>query len=432
MKRRKLSSLIAVVLGLFALVAETGCAPEKAPAGGSGEVAIEDLNSEEMAIRVAEMLQVTDTLDRVRQTVALMDALNEDNLPGAIEAYQKDLNRVQPHESRLFANAWARIDPKGALDRMQETWTYPKIAFPAVEEAAYVWALSDDAAGARAYVDPSMGSVVEKGRAPTNFLVLAVLKALAVGGELEELTGLLEGLKDSPNRDMFLTDILIELNRGQGMRVMRDWINSMSWEADNELKYSALRRGLDWSSQMNGEFAASWYEEVESDSDSDAHAHKVMPMAVVNWSVRDPGPAMQWLGKRPPSETRDQLIRTVAVGWLTRRPELAEPWILEQLDDELMRDRLILPLANLYLSARKYEQALEWCQQIPRDYERNISLSVVLSEWTRLDEGAAAAYITEHKVSDSVVAGMRKRLGGPVNVQRRQATTDSESGDQGG
>jgi len=364
---------------------------------------------------VAEMLRMTDTLDRVRRTIALMDALDAENLPGAIEGYEDNLTRVEPHESRLFANAWARIDPRGALDRMLEAWTYPKIAFQSVEEVVYVWARSDDAAGARAYVDPSIAAA-NKRYSPTSSTVLAVLKALGVAREYAELTRLFEALAEDPSRELFLTEVMIEMNRVDGIPSVKAWIASVPWDIGDGLKKSALNRGLDWSSKMSGEVAASWYEEIESHPE----AIDVLPMAVAGWGVRDPSASMVWLAERPASRTRDQLLRRIAVGWLDRRPEQAEPWLLETLDGKEIWDLILLPLTNFRLGQHRYEEAVAFAERVPNERERNHVLAIVLRKWSEFDEAAVEAHIVEANVPDSVVAQMRKQLEGPIRTKRRK------------
>ncbi len=414
--------------GFLVLAIALGCSPESpdSRSGTTGLSQVGDLDSEQMKIAIAEMLRMTDTLDRNRRAVELMDALDEDNLPGAIEAYEEDLTRVVPHEIRLFANAWARIDPKGALDRMLDTWRYPKISFQSVEEAVYVWVRSGDGAAARAYVDPSIDSTRLQGRTPTKFMVQAVLKALAVEGEYEELTGLFESLEDDGNRQLFLTEVMIEMNRVRGLSVVREWIETIPWDSPSDLKFSALTRGLDWTSKMSGQIAAAWYEEIEDQP----RAIELLPVTVAGWGFAAPEQALPWLAERPDSAIRDQLMRRAASGWLSRKPEEAERWLIERLDQPLMRDRMLVPLANFRLTQRRYLEALEFAEQVPNPTERDHVLANILTEWSRLDSAAVEAYIADEQVSDTVVASMRKNLEAPIRLKRRPAAKPA-AGEEG-
>lgn len=393
-----------------------------------GRAALQDLDNEGMKAAVDEMLSTTDTLDRNRMAIALLNSLTAENLEGAIEGYEKDLARVPPHESRLFANAWARIDPRGAVDRML-AWEYPKITFQSVEEAVYVWARSGDAAGARAYVDPSIDSAKIQGRAPGKFMVMAVIKALAVAQEYDEMTALLSSLDDDTSRDLVLTEVMIEMNRVHGLSETKSWVNDMSWDTPNDLKIGALRRGFEWTSQIDAAEMAAWYEEIESNP----RAIELLPNAVARWAVRGPEEAIPWLVQRPPSAARDQLIRQTATGWLGRKPDEAEAWILSQSDaDETMRKLMVLPLVNLRAAQRRYPEAIGFVEQIEKEDEREFALTVVLVEWHRLDSEAAEKYIQEAGVSEAVESGMREKLDAEIKVKRRRAVAPPASPRQDG
>jgi len=58
-----------------------------------------DLDSAAMQVEITKMLKTTDTLDRHRRMVQLIDAIDEDNLPGAVAAYNENLARANPHEA---------------------------------------------------------------------------------------------------------------------------------------------------------------------------------------------------------------------------------------------------------------------------------------------------------------------------------------------
>ena len=418
-----LGALSVFVVMVIVMSAPLGCKPAEESTAKGAHATPERLDSDAMGLAVGEMLRMSDTLDRNRRLVGLMDALTQENLPGAIAAFEKDLTRLDPHESRLFANAWARIDPKGALDRMLEAWVYPRIAFQSVEEVVYVWARSDDAASARAYVDPAIEEGSLPGRSPTNYTILAVLKALAVAEEYGELTTLFESLAEDPKRDHFLTEVMIEINRTQGLDAIRKWVATLPWEFANGLKSAALAQGFNWTSKMSGEVTGDWYEEIEGSPE----AIPLLPKAVENWGVWDPAGSMDWLVKRPESQLRDALIREIAVGWLTRRPDLAEPWILERLEEEYSRDRFLLPMTQRRIAERRYDDALVFAKQVPRKPERDYAIAGVLLEWMRLDPEAVEKYFVEAKVEESIVADVRARFDSPVRIKRRQAKQPSGS-----
>jgi len=135
---------------------------------------------------------------------------------------------------------------------------------------------------------------------------------------------------------------------------------------------------------------------------------------------------MMWLTERAPSGLRDVLLRRIAVGWLDRRPEEAEPWLLENLDDELLRDRMLLPLTSFRLGQHRHEDAIAFAEQVPDENERNYALTTVLVQWSQFDEAAVETYIVEAKVADSIVARMRTKLDGPIRTKRRKVKSAPE------
>lgn len=403
---KSLVTCVAIASLLIVSMIVLACSPPGSATGGAGQPLV--LDSAEMKSAVQEMLKTADTLDRHRRMVELMDAINADNLPGAIEGYESDLSRVDPHEIRLFTNAWAQIDPKGALDRILDTWRYPRINNQAVLEVVYVWARSGDRAAARAYVDPSFDGPIPSRESPTKFMVLAVLQALAENGDYEQLTDMLASLEDTGDRELFITEVMVEMNRGNGSGSVKAWLDSIPWDAPKNLKFSTLKRGLDWVSKMSGPAAAAWYEEIESEP----RAVEVLPMAVKSWGVRQPGDAILWLGDRQTTTVQTALIREIARSWFQRSKEgaaEAEAWVLEHLEVPVVRDNLILILANHWAVEARFEESIEMAKKEPEPSRRELALAAVLREWSKLDDPAVEAYITSKQVSDSVVSLYRQQ-----------------------
>ncbi len=402
----------------LAVLLWVGCSPPPAGSekGGSGPQLI--LDAHEMKVAAAEMLTISDTLDRHRRMVELMDAMSPENLPGAIAAYEANLSRVDPHEIRLFTNAWAQIDPRGALDRILDHWRYPKINNQAVLEVVTLWVNSGDSEAARAYVDPSFDGPIPSRRSPTKFMVLAVLEALAVAGEYDGLTQMFGSLEDDADRELFITQVMIEMNRSGGDGSIKGWLDSIPWDAPKGLKFSTLKRGLDWVAKLSGPTAALWYEEIESQPG----AVELLPMAVKAWGVRDPGASILWLEDRQLTVIRTKLVREIGRGWLVRRPAVAEAWLASRLDVPIVQRDLLLVLANHYAGLRRFEEAAELARQSPDGTRRRRALVALLRKWSSFDDEAVEAYLEEGNVSQAVIESYRKKMAeNPIKVRRRRA-----------
>lgn len=406
---RMLLSAIAVAILLGAL----GCGSADGD-GGQSSGASNELDSEGMSAAVEAMIKTADSRDRVREMVRLADGLTPENLPGALEAYERDLARIDSHEIRIFTNAWAKLTPKRALDRIRSKWRYPQISFQAVEEVVYVWARSDDAAAAREYVDPSIESD-ERNRASTNkFMILAVLKALVAAGEPEELTKLLGSFEAGGDRELWLTEVMIEMNRVGKTFSTRKWVDSIPWDAANGLKLSALSRAMDWTAKVDPKSAAGWYENIESDP----RTLGVLGSVVSSWGVYEPAEALLWLADRKASLERDKQLRFVAFGWLSRKHNAAEAWMLDHVSNEVILDRTMVLVVNERLKKGYFQEAYELAPQIPNQLEREGALAGVFVMWIQNDPTTARDEMKKANVSKAVREIIARRLRSGVTLSR--------------
>ena len=384
-----------------------------------------DLTADEMESAIAEMLAITDTLDRNRRLVQLMDSLNEDNLSGAIVAYKKDLSRVDPHEARLFANAWAKIDPYGAVDGILE-WRYPRIQNQATLEAVFEWVRSGGGDDARAYIDPHFESgEIETRRSPTKFMYLAVLQGLGVAKEWDRLTQMIVDHGDDGDRELWITEVMVEINRANGLDAVKEWANSIPWDAPKNIKASVLRRTLHWIAGLNGEDAARWWEEFEQEPG----ALELLPMAVKTWGVRDPGAALTWLLGRDEGPVRSGLMREIVRGWLSRaaETEAAEAWLAENLSNPDVALPTAVTYANFLVEEARFREAADTVQNFALEQHKQRAMVGALVNWAEADAAAAAAYCEETGVSETTVAAYQRRLAEkPIRVQRNKVADAPE------
>lgn len=402
---------------LLAGLCAAGC--DRPSSSASRSVVGTDLDSADMKAAVLETIKASDTLERNRRWVAIADALDEQNLPGALEAFDEALNHVDEYEVRLFANKWARIDPEGALNHITSTWRYPKATNQAVNEIVYVWARNDSEAAAE-YVAPSFDGPITERRSPKKFMILATLRALAAEGDLDELTRVLSTLEDDGDRGLWLTQVMREMNRARGNDVTQAWVESIPWDTPNNVKRAAFNRALDWLARISPTAAAEWYEEFEGERD----ISELLRPVVNAWGVQDPGAALLWLSDREKSATQASLAREVYRGWFDWGPEYgeeAEAWTLAHRGVPIVEDHLVMMLGNVYVHRKRYEEAAELVASARPDLMR-VGLPIVFAEWATLDENEVAAYIEANQVSEEIVDAYRTRVENrPVKVQRRRA-----------
>ncbi len=405
-------AVLKATLLILALISSTagcgdGSAGRSQGADGYGPL---DLDAAAMEAKVTEMLETADVVDRHRLAVQLADSLDASNLPGAIAALDADLARIDPHEIRILAHAWAEIDPKGALDHMLESWKFPRINNQAVEEVVYTWAQSDSAA-ARAYVDPTFDGPIAPPRSPTKFMQVAVLKAIAVAEDWDQLTGFFAAIEDQGDREFWITRVMVEMNRVNGIESVKEWIDSIPWDAPHDLKVSAMRRGVNWYAHQSVDAAQDWYLEVEG-----AHpkAVEILPDTVQAQGLREPAKALAWLKERPEGPTRDRLIVEIVHGWLGRaQPDVvkeARAWAETAVEDPFFQERIVGLVVKHYTDSVEYTEALDWARRYPEAARADKVIPVVLAEWATFNRADADAYIAEHELGEEIQAAFEKQL----------------------
>ncbi|MEM9174231.1 MAG: hypothetical protein AAGC67_03280 [Myxococcota bacterium] len=369
-----------------------------------------DLDAEAMETAVFEMLTTRDTLDRHRSAVELADALSTENLPGAIQALDEHIDKIHHHEIRILAHAWADLDPRGALDHILEQWRYPRVSNEAIEEIVYVWAESGDGESARAYVDPTFDGPIPAPRSPTRFMQLAVLKALAVAEDWDNLTALFGSIQDPEDREFWITRVLVEMNRVNGFEPVREWIESIPWDEPEGLRISALKRALDWRSRLSYSESQAWYEEIEQDKPRPVLLEEVVKAQGLN----EPANAILWLSKRAPGSERDRLIREIMSGWLSRiEPEVrteGRAWALEHSGDDLLGPLIAPIVVASYVNSNQAGKAAEFMLQHPEHTKLERRLPTVLVRWASMDVNEVDAFIQEKGISEEVVGAYQREL----------------------
>lgn len=422
--RALVSCALATTIASVGLV---GCDGAERDASGGAISAELDLDAAGMKDEINAMLRISDTLDRHRRMVQLMDAIDASNLQGAVDAYDENMSRIDPHEARLFANRWAELAPRDAVDGILD-WPYPRSKNQAVLEAVFKWIQEGGGKAARAYVDPRYKGPAEPRRSPTKFMYLAVLQGLGVAKDWDDLTDMMAAAENEGDRELWLTETMIEINRAHDINAVKEWLDFIPWETPGKLKVSAMKRGLHWVAGLDYDQATAWYEEIESHPD----AVETLPMAVQAWGVREPPNAIAWLLERPQNGIRDTLLREIMVGWLARAAESAdaEAWIRANADDETVKITGLVPLATHLVENRRFEEAADLIREQASPRNRDQALSGTFVRWAQAEPAAVDAYIAKHEIANAIVETFRRRLAKKaVRVDRRRQPRVSE--DQG-
>lgn len=405
---------------IFLIVA--GCspgdsdAPAVAPAERPGPEASIDAQAMEDAL--ARALANPDSLDRIDAVAGLMRKLDATNLPGAIEAYDAAAGGLDRDEVKLFANAWARIDSRAALEHFTR-FRAPQIGQSAISEVINYWTRHGGAEDAREFALASLGMGRSDGQTLRNTVVDATVQGLAGARQHEALTEMLAGFPADENRSWLITQALLEQYRS-GPDEVRGWVDSIPWDAPNDLKLDALRGGIGSLAKADGAAAASWYESVEERLPPGSF----LELIAEGWAPAEPLAAIEWLQKRPESEPRLLALRTAAYAYLKADGKAASEWITARLADPAIDAAMRFPLTN-YMMTVDLQAALKLAERIPAQGEKIGSLKQILGIWGKTDQAAVDRYMAEQGVPIEVERAVR---GMKAFREQRQRATAANGG----
>lgn len=368
---------------------------------------------------VSEALANPDTLDRIDAVADLMRRLDASNVEGAMAAYDDAVEGLDRDEVRLFANAWARLDPRAALERFT-TWRAPRVGQSAISEVVYYWTRHGGAEEARQFALDSLGIERPAGQTMRNLVVDATAAGLAAAGQHDALTKLLEGFPSDDGRNWVITQAMLEFYRA-GTPALRAWVDSIPWEAPNALKHDALRSALISLANFDGQQAAEWYETVEARLPPGSFLEPISEA----WGSREPLANIEWLLDRPASEARRLALRAGAYQYLKRDGTAASAWITAHLDDPSVKASMLFPLTQYTISV-DLQQALPLAEQIEVPGEKLSSLKQILVMWSRKDPQAVERYMAEKGVPAEVEQVVRA-----MSAVRRQQSQAKQSADEG-
>ncbi len=391
--RNRLCALLATLVA-FVLACSPPADPPPAKLGDAS------LDREAMKQAVAEALVISDTLDRIDRITDLMRKVDAGNVEGAMEAYEAAVDGLDRDEVRLFANAWARIDPKVALERFAK-WRAPRVGRSAISEVVFFWTRRDGAEDARIFALESLGTDRPEGKTVRNLVVDATVEGLAAAGQHEELTRLLSSFPADEGRRWVITKALLQFYRA-GTAAPRAWVDSIPWEGDNALKIDALQTALVSLAGVDGRQAAQWYETVEAKLPPGSFLEQISE----TWGARDALGNLEWLLERPDSKGRHAALRAGAYHYLRQDGPGASEWIAARLGDPRVDAAMRYPLTQ-YLISVDLEKALASAERIQAPGDKIASLKQILVMWSRRDHPFVERYMAEKGVPPEVERAVR-------------------------
>jgi len=387
------AAAFAIAIGFYSLGARLGDSTNRQDAAGPATHE-----------RVRAALDEPDAIARTALLTNALTDLREDELAEVVVAYEERLKLVPPSRSaiELLGEAWASIDPEGAIDRIDGWPEAPRrIGLSSVTRAwagqapmaAFTWADSLLLEDREAAIDAVFGGWAET----DDNEIWGVLSRLIPGFDRESATNVVMKtvVQNHGFDELFERIDMIESDFAPG--------------SPRDFKLSALRTAVGLCAYHDPHKAL-------------AHARRyaggpydngLLRRVAIYWAVNDGPGAMQALLELPSEPQRDKALRDGYMKWVRSHGKAALGWM----PAEAAIDERYAPLIDLYTMALAQSratnpvdpirQALVWVDRIP-DSRRQRDASVLIGGlWLRHEPDAAEAWIEARGIGKDVEAALK-------------------------
>lgn len=332
---------------------------------------------------IQAILLERDALTRAERLARVLSELDPDALDDLLAAFESVYLDIGDFELQLFAEWWARFDPRAAMRWAQQDWRAEHMGI--YQTVLRAWARDDPAA--------ALGEA-EKEPRPLQLAhrVSAVLRGWEEGGH----PGAYEFVMSTPGEyGVRLTNVMTR------RRVLRDgvdatfeWFESLPYPMDGTMR-NLQRRVASAAAEVEPEKAAKWVEPYLAEEDRTLLAHRVG----VRWVETAPEDAMAWLSAL---EAGQQDLKTGVKetyrAWLRLDREAAWAWLEAQEAAPWLDPALGLYAQNWHRFHRdEGEHALEKALLIDREDLRWSTVVNVWRAWLGTDVARAGRWFEEHR-----------------------------------
>jgi hypothetical protein len=370
------------------------------------------------AARVRSALGEPDALARAAALVPALRDLREQDLEEVVSSYEASFGAGGGAGTsiQLLCEAWAHLDPVGALDRMHG-WPAERRseAIPALLRA---WARREPEA-ARQWAE----DVVDGGEA-----MRAVLSGWAESGDPEMWDFVME-LRPGMDRESASILLMQQVVARGGFDALLARVEALPDDAPRGFKLAAYRTATGLVADHDPRLALAFVDRHRS-----GPYHKgLLRRVAVRWVRHDAPRAMKELLDRPAGTERDWALREAYRRWLRADRDAALAWM----PDAAARDRRFVPLCDVYALAlaqsdpqrrgRSMARAARFAEAIADEEKRretSVKLGVV---WLHHEPDAAVAWLEAQGLEAEVRAetARRRRLfgqeSGEVGKRSRRA-----------
>lgn len=395
LQRAALGALaLALIAGAYALGLKLGAPPTVA--------AIPPVE----AVRAA--LDEPDALVRIGQLAEALREANADEFAAVIDLFEERIHLAPPGrpELELFGEAWARHDPRGAIDRLVE-WpgTERRFALVAVGRA---WARAAPNA-ALSWAD----SLVLDDRSA---MIEAVFQGWAETGD-SEVWKALDTMTPGVDREAGTNVVMKWKIQNEGFDALFDEVDALRTRYEpgspRDFKLNALRSAVGLAAFHDPEKALAFARRY-ADTPYD---NGLLRRIAIFWVVNDGPSAMEAILALPESEQRNKAARDGYTKWLRTNGPAAIAWM----PDAALRDERYASITDIYavsLARAKssgdrpeaIRAAIAWAEQIENAERRRKTLVLLGAMWSKSEPEAAFAWAEKKGLERAVEAESQQRV----------------------
>ena len=326
-----------------------------------------------------------DWITRTWRISGYLQGLAPENLDEALAALERERRLLDQDELRLFMQAWARFDPRGAFEHTL-AWSGPARAKGA-GAAIYAFAFHDPQGALQA-----LGAV--KDPALVKRLERRLVAGWARGPHRLDLNAHLASLPDDEQREAWVGGLAFEVAK-QGGDALVAWAESVP-DVVPSYKASVFRKAAGVLASLDAPRAARWVGEHREHE----YARGAVRVVAARWAETDPEAAFAWLRALAPGPERDAAVADAFAEWLERAPAAATQWLSQQPPSADLDPAVRVVVRRIYPQAPT--DALHWSQRIANPELRAQVQTGVGRAWMRRDARAARAWLAESELPGPV------------------------------
>ncbi|HXK22779.1 MAG TPA: hypothetical protein VMS55_08915 [Myxococcota bacterium] len=336
-----------------------------------------DPNELTAAVRVA--LAKPNELDRAADLAPILASLDARNLDAVVGAYEATLTSVGPGEvaMEMLAEAWAKIDPAGAFQRMRRWEAWQSMTLPFLLRS---WARRD-VASARAAAE-----TIEPGKLGDSASA-AVILGWADSRDAGIWDAYVAGL---PFGRTASYDLLRSIAAREGIERALTLAASVPESAPDGFQQAALRQATDIAALSDPRRAAAFVEQHRGAEPGDLER-----IVAKRWAEHDGPRAAEWALSQPPGPVRVAALQATFRNWFRADRQAAVAWARTQPDD------VVTSFLDLYATSDP-ERALKIGGGIADPTERLQTQMRLARRWFAQQPETAATWLKQNDLEDLV------------------------------